>query len=671
MRISILILVLALGCGGSEPPPASPSAETTQARPPIPADFVGLADRRAPPSAFASGVSSSNVEVRRAAVLGVARLHDPQAAELLVGALHDPDSQVRTTASLGIGGLGPEAPVTSVDGLRAAIDSERDSNAARLMLRDLGRIGSADDVSRMVRSLGSASKIGGCEGLAELATRAIEIPEVAVAGIAAALDDQDADVRLACAYAATRLTSRHASSLLPALEGRLGDASSDVEALAMRALAGYGSASDATLLRAVENASPIAAVYALRALTHDSGHGALGRGISAALTRGLSGWEGPLRQLLVEALEQALVWGRTSQGDLRDVVDDLETQAAEDAAVDRLRCLAVAAARRRTDGSPLRCFPTTPVDVRAEIEARWLAAHKPRTARDRLRGLYAESGTAGKLAVISAWKAVAGADLDLVLSAFESEDAGLITTAAEALSERPEGVSRETEERVGAAAEHAGAWLESANDLEGLITWLSVVKAWSLAAQAPRLEWLAVHPNPTVRAAAAELMAAFELPLPEAPIAPVANPFAGSTAAPSTAVLVTTRGEIRLRLLADQAPVTVARFVALAGQRFFDGLAFHRVVPGFVAQGGDPRGDGYGGPGYSIRCEDNRVAYRRGTVGMALAGRDTGGSQFFITLSAQPHLELRYTAFAEVEAGQEVADLLLQGDRVVSARLER
>ncbi|HSF43323.1 MAG TPA: peptidylprolyl isomerase, partial [Thermoanaerobaculia bacterium] len=97
---------------------------------------------------------------------------------------------------------------------------------------------------------------------------------------------------------------------------------------------------------------------------------------------------------------------------------------------------------------------------------------------------------------------------------------------------------------------------------------------------------------------------------------------------------------------------------------YYDGLTFHRVVPDFVIQGGDPRGDGTGGPGYSIRDEVNRLRYDRGVLGMALAGADTGGSQFFLTLSPQPHLDGGYTVFGEIVSGGEVLDRIRLGDRI-------
>jgi cyclophilin family peptidyl-prolyl cis-trans isomerase len=107
-------------------------------------------------------------------------------------------------------------------------------------------------------------------------------------------------------------------------------------------------------------------------------------------------------------------------------------------------------------------------------------------------------------------------------------------------------------------------------------------------------------------------------------------------------------------------------FVRLAVSGFYNGLTFHRVVPNFVVQGGDPRGDGWGGPGYSIRSELGTARYERGTVGMASSGKDTEGCQFFITHSAQPHLDGRYTIFAVVERGMDVVDALQIGDRILS-----
>ncbi len=132
--------------------------------------------------------------------------------------------------------------------------------------------------------------------------------------------------------------------------------------------------------------------------------------------------------------------------------------------------------------------------------------------------------------------------------------------------------------------------------------------------------------------------------------------------------LETEKGNILLDLACDRAPLTCSNFLSLVRQGYYDGLSFHRVVPDFVVQGGDPRGDGSGGPGWEVRDEINLLRYERGVVGMALAGPDTGGSQFFVTLSPQPHLDGGYTAFGTVAAGLEVLDRLEQWDRIVRAR---
>jgi cyclophilin family peptidyl-prolyl cis-trans isomerase/HEAT repeat protein len=138
---------------------------------------------------------------------------------------------------------------------------------------------------------------------------------------------------------------------------------------------------------------------------------------------------------------------------------------------------------------------------------------------------------------------------------------------------------------------------------------------------------------------------------------PVTLPFS----APKVRCL-TRRGEFVIALDGQAAPNTCASFLALIRAGFYAGSTFHRVVPDFVVQGGDPRGDGWGGPGYSIRSEWSRLPYERGTVGIAHAGKDTGGSQFFVTLSPQPHLNARYTVFGRVERGMEIVDRIEPGD---------
>jgi cyclophilin family peptidyl-prolyl cis-trans isomerase/HEAT repeat protein len=135
------------------------------------------------------------------------------------------------------------------------------------------------------------------------------------------------------------------------------------------------------------------------------------------------------------------------------------------------------------------------------------------------------------------------------------------------------------------------------------------------------------------------------------------------------AFIETDKGTIEIELAVLDAPLTVDTFITLARKGFFNGIVIHRVVPDFVVQDGDPRGDGEGGPGYTIRDELNQRPYLRGTVGMALDWEDTGGSQFFITHSPQPHLDARYTVFGHVVSGTDVVDRLAVGDIVRQVRI--
>jgi cyclophilin family peptidyl-prolyl cis-trans isomerase/HEAT repeat protein len=133
------------------------------------------------------------------------------------------------------------------------------------------------------------------------------------------------------------------------------------------------------------------------------------------------------------------------------------------------------------------------------------------------------------------------------------------------------------------------------------------------------------------------------------------------------AIVTTTKGSFTMELLPEAAPLTVDNFVQLAQRSFFNGITIHRVVPNFVIQDGDPRGDGNGGPAqHQIRCEINEVPYDRAAVGMALSGKDTGGSQWFVTHSPQPHLDGGYTVFGRVVAGMDVVDNIIRGDVIKS-----
>jgi cyclophilin family peptidyl-prolyl cis-trans isomerase len=132
------------------------------------------------------------------------------------------------------------------------------------------------------------------------------------------------------------------------------------------------------------------------------------------------------------------------------------------------------------------------------------------------------------------------------------------------------------------------------------------------------------------------------------------------------ATVKTNKGTIKIELFPEVTPFTVYNFVKLSEKGYYNGTMFHRVVPNFVIQGGDPTATGNGGPGYSIRSEFSQLNYFTGAVGMASSGKDTEGSQWFITHSPQLHLDSRYTEFGIVVNGQDVVDKMQIGDKIES-----
>jgi peptidyl-prolyl cis-trans isomerase B (cyclophilin B) len=136
-------------------------------------------------------------------------------------------------------------------------------------------------------------------------------------------------------------------------------------------------------------------------------------------------------------------------------------------------------------------------------------------------------------------------------------------------------------------------------------------------------------------------------------------------------ILMENGEKIEFDLYPNEAPGTVENFETLAKKGFYDGLTFHRVIPGFVSQGGCPKGTGTGGPGYTIKCETvgNPHTHQPGSLSMAHAGKDTGGSQFFIVHEAQPHLNGVHTVFGQVTSGLETAKSMRNGDKMQEVKV--
>jgi cyclophilin family peptidyl-prolyl cis-trans isomerase/HEAT repeat protein len=207
---------------------------------------------------------------------------------------------------------------------------------------------------------------------------------------------------------------------------------------------------------------------------------------------------------------------------------------------------------------------------------------------------------------------------------------------------------------------------------------IKAIAEWERPKRAAFLRGFLADPDPVVRTVAADLIVdKLKSPRPAYTPLPVARPQSDYeeivrwSRTPHTATIHMTRGKIELALLTQDAPMTTWNFAQLAKKKFYDNTSFMRVVPNFVIQGGDPRNDMNGGPGYAIRDEINLQKYTRGAVGMALSGADTGGSQFFITHSPQPHLDGGYTIFGRVYDGMNaVVDQTERGDRVQTITID-
>ncbi len=707
-------LALALtACSGSAPPteparatpPPAPSSAPSPA--PLaavdPTPWILAADRRRLDDSVRAALLHPDPGLRRLATRAVARVHDPNEAPLLERGLRDPDPGVRGWAGLGLGALEAAAPESAARALAAALASEPHPDVRGGLVRDLARLPGdpvppALDVT--LRSQHPAEQAGACAAVGELAIRGRSIPAAVRARVAALLGPRDpTEVRLACAFAMARLPApadAEAPGERVALVLASADPDPEVRAFVVRALGRQPAVELDTLERATRDADWRVAVQAFRALgpraALETGTvgvrryaGALDRAHERATASGELA-SGGLLHVLLTALEAAAPIARSAP--IAEVAVRLHRQLGElpaDTPATRDRGLAHCAAAELVDrgrGWPSRLETcgleqVLPHERQAQIAGVLADLDGSEAARVALLGrLVRAPEPVLREAVLAAAARIWHPDATaLVLRAVrEDPDPGVLAAAMEALAGIARRAPTETEVPPPLDSSAALRALQAARarlpevELESLLAWLAAVEAVDARALTSPVQALALNPSHAVRERARAVLARWEAPRPTDPVPGPPNPVEAAELPSSEArprvVLHTDRGELVLELRPDVAPVTVARFLRLARGGTYDGLSFHRVVPGFVVQGGDPRGDGYGGPGYWQRCEDSRLPYARGTVGMALAGRDTGGSQFFITHAAQPHLEARHTAFGQVVEGLEALDRLQVGDRI-------
>ncbi len=592
--------------------------------------------------------------------VALGRIPDRAGRPILEGLLIDESPAVRRAATFGLGVLGdPQAQ-------RALLLAERDADreTGTLAVEALGKIG-----ARVVDVLEPLLPLPEEERWARLLPGLFRFKEETVVSLGErglAQTQKDPALHAQAAYALARNPLPQA---LPALRGLLADGDPRVRAWAARALGIVGVAEDLAALRPLledtgdpQGGPVIQALRSARAL------------VAGGKAKPPEDWTPRLRTLMddprpgvrASALEAAGVWARPDLGEaLAARVDSGEPW-------EKGLALVALASGKYPQAAALVSTAAGSEDVALRTHAAEAAGLLGLPAEARvLTPLLADKAPRVRAAAVSAWLTAdpkAGKAAEIARKALQDPDPGVRGTALDWLADHPvapfaelqaalPGVYREGLEEMGLAELKA---LTARGKAEPLETGAVIGLLEKAAAAGPYV----------LRREAGESLARLgqtKIPSPGPATRQEVDTYRGvvqRTRRPRTVEIRTQRGTITVRLACPEAPLTCLNFLQLAAQGYFDGLNFHRVVPDFVIQGGDPRGDGSGGPGYVIRDEINRLRYGRGAVGMALAGPDTGGSQFFIALSPQPHLDGGYTVFGQVVAGDAVLDQIRIGDKI-------
>lgn len=632
-----------------------------------------LADPAVPAADLRLLVTDSDPAVRRRAALALGRVGVPDGVDVLTPLLADADPDVRATAAFGLGLLGQRAAEGALRTTLVDADARvrgRAAEALGLIAAIAG--GAREQWTTSADAVGTA--FAGCGALlAPMAPDEEQSPsaEVDACRLAlfalARLRHFDALARVALgpdgtavsawwpvAYALQRVNDPRAAAPLQAL---LRTSGVYTAAFAMRGLAGNPAVVPvAQRFAADATADPRLRVTAIRALGRPGIAGAADTLLSLLATKDLS---------LTLALEVVSALAATGDPRAFDVMVDRFTDRRP-----QVRAAAIAAAARLDGEAFIAIVSSLPADrewsVRAAL-ATALGTLEPDRVRSALIDLVDDQDQRVRGPALEALVRVGAPDLAArLLAALEAPDFLVRATAARLVGQvRPEGALA----ALGAAYERglsdaasdartaaiAAARQIGGADADALLQRALSDRAWDVRLRAASL-------------AGAGATAARPAPLRHAPeffesaalLHPAFSPIA----------LIETRlGVIEIELNVVESPLTAHNFIDLARAGFFNGLRVHRLVPNFVMQTGDPRGDGAGGPGYAIVDELSPLPYVRGTVGMALSGPDTGGSQFFITHSPQPHLDGRYSVFGRVVKGMEVVDGLALGDVIDRIRI--
>ena len=690
LRIPLRVLALVVGTALLAAAPARAQVELHQPRGERAPD--GLLERpdlqrlveaqtARDPGPLVAALRDPDATVRARAAFALGSVQDPGAVPALLSALDDPDARVRADAAFAVG---QSADSTAEAALLAALDAESDPAARAELLDALGRTGGAASLRALTeRPAEGDERAVLALALGRYGARGVHEP-AAVARLAEWIGDADPLVSADAAWglAGARDTTA-VRDVAPALRRVLDDLDprADVDAEpAMQLLAALGRLDRGEdtgrflrwLAEAQDWRARANAARALAGLTRDSL-------VTTALVRAL---DDPRVLVAVEAARALSA---------EDSLDpDVETGIGRrvmtrpqpwQVSVELLPAIAKAGHSRLVllwllwlDGNPPRDVTAYSAGLRAlgqgDGREAWLVLQHAATRPE------PRIATAGLEALAEWW--TRGVRTDEVTperyyAVFErglrGEWVGAVAAVAPVLADS-------AFLSLGSAGLLAEVYdgLAPPDDGEAFAAVLDALGKTGDPAVRPTLDAGLASPSPQIRRAAAAALSELTGEPVTAPAHPVepARPidweFLRSHGARPELRLETTRGPISIELDVDSAPQTVETVLRLAAEGRYDGVEFHRVVPNFVIQGGDVGGlGGWGGPGFAIRSELTRIPYDRGTLGMASAGKDTEGSQFFVTHGMQPHLDARYTAFGRVIDGMNVVDAILVGDRVVRA----
>lgn len=669
-RPLITLLLLASAAG------TAPAAAQESALVEVLAPVLAAEDSRAwRPEAFRAALGSADSLVRQTGAMAVGRVGDARGVPLLLPLLIDSDTTVRVAAVFALGLIGDTSAVGPIID-RLTADPVLDLASAREAMSALARIGGRRSADFF------ASVLQGRASLA-VADPAVLVPEIAIEawrlGRAAPVSEllpltrhENPDVRWRAVYSLGRLRAKEAA-------GRITEAMQDelhlTRAYAARAFtrafadsAGLeADAAAAVLVPLVDDRDPGVRISAMASLATFKARRFAERVIPRL--------NDPVPNVRVQAA--ATLGSLGGPEAVVALVMQLERRAAY--AVQREALLSLASA-----------------DTAAFAKAAAAWARSP-DWRERMTVAQAGAGLAGRppalddrdsrvvAAALSAWSdATPEPDAALVASArtlIAHADAAVRSLAAGILTRAADPAD---------IAELARAYTRAGRDsfpdaqlgaLEGLA---AISRTSDAAAARVGRDFLARTPAPSSyllrRWAEEQWPEAARRWGPAHPIETgrtlqdyreIARRYivaSDSLRRPHVVIETEQLGTIEIELLGPEAPLTVANFVNLVDRRFFDGNQWHRVIPNFVVQDGDPRGDGWGGPGGVIRDEINRVRYRDPVLGMALSGPDTGSSQWFINLSPQPHLDGAYTVFGRVIGSLASLTRITQGDVIRTIR---